>query len=274
MDFDAELAVARRAARAAGELIDSEAGTEFRAATATDEKSAVNDIVTAVDRECQERIVTAISEQFPDDRIVGEETGTADRQDAGREWIVDPIDGTANFATGFPYFCVSIAFRVDGKSHVGVVHSPEAALGRTWYAVAGEGAYCATDDGEGEPIGVSEYGDLAGALVHCRVSERDGARRARDLAVATTLLERGVKLRRTASTALNLCQVASGTADGYVVLSSNEWDYAAGELLVTEAGGTVRRRSAPAMDDEVVATNGHLQGTLERLVDTATGRRT
>ncbi|MFW6435476.1 MAG: inositol monophosphatase family protein [Halovenus sp.] len=275
MDWSEDRQVAHRAARQAGEIMDRRVGEDFRSAEGTDAKSNANDLVTEVDRVCQRAVVETIEAQFPDDRIVGEEDDRQNAIDEGREWIVDPIDGTANFATGFPYYCVSIALRVDGETRVGVVHSPEAALGRTYYAVAGEGSYCSHNGGlDGDPITVSDHRPVEGALVHARVSERSGTRRARDLAVVLPLLERGAKLRRTASTALNLCQVAAGNADGYVVLSSNVWDFAAGELLVEEAGGTVRYLETAAMDAGLIASNGQLQETLEGIVAHTTRRET
>ncbi|MFW5950011.1 MAG: inositol monophosphatase family protein [archaeon] len=273
MDYSEELAVAHRAAIEAGEIMDDRVGVDFRSAVDTAEKSATNDLVTAVDRACQEQIVETIVASYPEDAIVSEEDERASATGTGREWIVDPIDGTSNFATGFPYFCVSIALRVDGEERVGVIHSPEAALDRTWYAVAGEGAFRSHDTTlDGEPISVSGHDSLEGATVHARMSERSATRRARDFGVVTALMERGAKLRRTASTALNLCHVAEGSADGYVVLSSNAWDYAAGSLIVSEAGGTVRLQSASAMDMEVVASSGTIQSDLEVIVTSVTGR--
>lgn len=273
MDAPPELTVAHEAALKAGSIIDDRVGTDFRSAEGTDRKESANDLVTAVDRDCQAAIVETIGDRFPDDRIVGEEDTQPSATGGGREWIVDPIDGTANFATGFPYYCVSIALYVDGDPTVGVVHSPETALGRTFYAVADGGAYVSSDqDLEGESIHVSDHDTLDGALVQARLSERSRARRSRDLAIVVPLLERGVKFRRTASTALNLCQVAAGNADGYVVGSSNVWDFAAGELLVEEAGGTVSRRETTPMDAQVIASNGRIQSALEGLVEHTTGR--
>ncbi|WP_181686125.1 inositol monophosphatase family protein [Halorhabdus salina] len=273
MDAPLELTVAHESALKAGSIIDDRVGTDFRSAEGTVAKESGNDLVTDVDRGCQAVIVETINDRFPDDRIIGEEDDQPNTTGDGREWIVDPIDGTANFATGFPYYCVSIAFHVDGDPTIGVIHSPETALGRTFYAVAGDGAYCSTDHSlDGEPIHVSDHDTLDGALVQSRLSERSSARRARDLAMVVPLLERGVKFRRTASTALNLCQVATGNADGYVVGSSNVWDFAAGELLVAEAGGTVSRHETTPMDAQVIGSNGHIQSALEGLVEHTTGR--
>ncbi|MFW6437257.1 MAG: inositol monophosphatase family protein [Halococcoides sp.] len=273
MDAPDELQVAHRGALAAGEIATERAGEDLRGAADTDVKTSANDLVTAVDRACQDRIVEIIGARYPDDRIVAEESGTNDPTDEGREWIVDPIDGTSNFSTGFPYFCVSIGFRVDGEATVGVVHSPDAGMGRTWYAAAGEGAYRSDDHTlDGEPIAVSEHADLDGSTVFGRLSERKRARRATDAAVALAVLENGCKLRRVGATALNLSYLAEGSADGYVVLSTNEWDLAAGELILREAGGAVRLREAPNGGRELVASNGRIQADLEAIVTHAAGR--
>jgi len=273
MDAPEELRVAHRAAREAGEIAAERAGEDLRSAADTESKTNANDLVTAVDRACQDRIVEIIEERYPDDRIVAEENEANEAADEGREWIVDPIDGTSNFSTGFPYFCVSIGFRIDGVARVGVVHSPEPALGRTWYAAAGEGAYRSSDDSlDGESIGVSEHATLKGATAFGRLSERKRSRRATDAAVALAMLENGCKLRRVGATALNLSLIAEGSADGYIVLSTNDWDLAAGELILREAGGSVRIRESPNGGCELVASNGRLQGNLEEIVTHAAGR--
>ncbi|MFB6201188.1 MAG: inositol monophosphatase [Halorhabdus sp.] len=272
MDPSDELRVAHRAALEAGEIASERASEDLRAAAGTESKTNANDLVTAVDHACQDRIVATIKDRFPDDRIVAEENDVNQTLDQGREWVVDPIDGTSNFATGFPYFCVSVAFRVDGEPRAGVVHSPDPALGRTWYAAAGDGAYLSTDDTlDGDPISVSDHETMHGATVFGRLSERERSRRATDTVVALAILENGAKLRRLGATALNLSLIAEGCADGYIVLSTNDWDLAAGELILREAGGSVRVRNGPD-GRELVATNGRLQSDLEGIVRYAAGR--
>ncbi|WEL17780.1 Inositol monophosphatase [Halorhabdus sp. SVX81] len=273
MDASEELQVALRAAREAGSIAAEHAGTDFRDSKDTESKSSGNDLVTAVDRECEQRVTDIIAEAFPDDRVVGEENEIGVTGE-GREWIVDPIDGTSNFATGYPYYCVSVALRIDGGGVVGVVHSPDTALGRTWYAAAGEGAYRSDDHTlDGEPIAVSEHDTLAGSMVFARLSERSRAWLASDLAVATSLLERESMVRRPGSSALNMCQIADGSADGYVVLSINDWDVAAGEVILREAGGGVRDRALEDGTRQVIASNGSIQGALETLIDQVVGDR-
>lgn len=276
MEYEAELDAAVRAGVAGiGAMADF--GGDHRAAAGTATKENVNDLVTAADHASQDAILATLRERFPDDTIVGEE-GTGELiTESGREWIVDPIDGTANFATGFPYYCVSIALAVDGVPQVGVVVSPPAALDRIWYGVRGEGAFVHENvadvegaaDLDGLSLSVTSQDELPGAFIFGRLSERHAGRRRIDWTVASTLLDHDSKFRRVGSAALNLCQVAAGHADGYVVLSLQEWDVAAGTLLVEEAGGTVRKQPARVEEDsvEVIASNGDLQATLTGIVD-------
>lgn len=276
MDYEDELDAAIRAGAAGTEAM-ADFGGDHRSAEGTATKENVNDLVTAADHASQDAIVAALESAFPDDAIVGEEGTGESVTGTGREWIVDPIDGTANFATGFPYYCVSIALAVDGTPQVGVVVSPPAALDRCWYGVRGEGAFVhdgvagigGVDDLDGRALAVTEQDELPGAFVFGRLSERHAGRRRIDWAVTSEILDRDSKFRRVGSAALNLCQVASGHGDGYVVLSLQEWDVAAGTLLVEEAGGTVRKQPARVETDsvEVIASNGDLQNELEGIVD-------
>ena len=276
MDYEAELDAAIEAGAAGIEAMADYRG-DHRVADGTESKENVNDLVTAADRASQDAILDVLGERFPDDTIVGEEGTGESVTESGREWIVDPIDGTANFATGFPYYCVSIALAVDGTSQVGVVVSPPAALDRLWYGVRGEGVFVhdgvagigGVEDLDGLSLSVTEQDELPGAFVFGRLSERHAGRRQIDWDVASEILDRDSKFRRVGSAALNLCQVASGHADGYVVLSLQEGDVAAGPLLVEGAGGTVRKRPARVEDDSnaVVASNGQLQAELEEIVD-------
>lgn len=281
MDYAAELATAREAAIAAGERITADADRDLRAEPTTARKENVNDLVTAADEESQAVIAETITAAFPGDTVVGEEGARPTDRESEREWVVDPIDGTSNFSTGFPYYCVSIAFREAGETRVGVVFSPGPALDRCWYAVRGEGAFLchdpdpavgdATDDRDsptGDPITVSDHDRLDGALVCARLSERNAVRRESDLGIVSDLLDRETKYRRVASAALNVCHVASGAADGYIVPSINDWDIAAAALILQEAGGRARIRPSREADNlEVVVSNGAIQDALEAVVD-------
>ncbi|MCU4718462.1 inositol monophosphatase family protein [Halapricum hydrolyticum] len=272
MNYEAELDAAIRAAAVGMEAMGAERG-DLRDVGGTETKSSVNDMVTAADRASQDAILEVLKSTFPDDSVVGEE-GTGEQYSGdGREWIVDPIDGTANFAVGFPYYCVSIALAVDGLVQVGVVASPPRALDRLWYGVRGAGAFVHhgvdgvddADDLDGTSLAVSDRDALPGAVVFGRLSERDAGVRAIDEITVRGILDRDGQFRRPGSAAINLAQVAAGHADGYLILSIQEWDVAAGALLVEEAGGTVRRRPSRIEEGsiEIVASNGSIQADLE-----------
>ena len=185
------------------------------------------DVVTAADGVVERMIVAALRSAFPDDAFLGEEGGGT----AGdRCWVIDPIDGTANFARGLPHWCVSIAFVADGRTEVGVICDPNGA--RLYSARRGAGASC-----NAAPIRVSATDDLVRATVDIGYSRRtkvdDFAR------IMTRLLLQGVNVTQCGSAALGLARVADGRLDGYAERHLYAWDALAGLLLVEEAGGRV-----------------------------------
>jgi myo-inositol-1(or 4)-monophosphatase len=185
------------------------------------------DIVTAADGAVERMIVAALRADFTEDAFLGEEGGGM----AGdRCWVIDPIDGTANFARGLPHWCVSIAFVAGGRTEVGVIYDPNGDL--LYSARRGAGAWR-----NAAPIRVSATNDLARATVDIGYSRRteipDFAR------IMTRLLERGVNVTQSQSAALGLARVADGRLDGYAERHLYAWDALAGLLLVEEAGGRV-----------------------------------
>lgn len=268
MTYRKELEVAYKAAAKAGEVMDQYSGRDLRKHSGTKSKEHVNDMATEADRKCQKKIIEIIENEFPGDNIIAEENDSNTSSDQ-REWIIDPIDGTSNFSTGLPYFSTSIAFRENREERVGIVYSPESALGRIWYAVEDEGAYRSDSlELDGEPIEVSEQESLEGAMIFSRLSERSSERREAEKPIVTDLLDRGIMLRRIASAAINLCMVADGSVDGYNLISINDWDVAAGSLILREAGGKCRIQESVFEDYiEIVASNGQIQQEYEKLVD-------
>jgi myo-inositol-1(or 4)-monophosphatase len=184
-----------------------------------------HDLVTEMDGEVERFIRAAIAKRYPDDAIIGEEQGG---QGGSRVWILDPIDGTANYARGIPHYCVSIAYLEDGVPSVGVLYDPS----HDWlYAAArGEGA-----TRNGERLAVSPCSDLAAATVECGWSTRRSA--ADYIALVQRVMDAGCAFRRAGSGALGLADVAAGRVEAYCELHINAWDCAAGILLVQEAGG-------------------------------------
>jgi len=184
-----------------------------------------HDVLTAMDGEVERFIRKAIAASYPDDAIIGEEEGG---HGADRVWLIDPIDGTANYARGIPHYCVSIGYLEHGVPTVAAVHDPS----HDWLysAARGEGAWR-----DGERLSVSPCDDLGAATVECGWSTR---RTTGDyLALLTRVMNAGCAIRRVGSGALGLVDVAAGRSEAYCELHINAWDCAAGILLVREAGG-------------------------------------
>ena len=232
-----------------------------------DTKSATIDLVTEVDRACEALIVDGIQSARKTDAILAEEGHGGDAPDAAIRWIIDPLDGTTNFAHGFPRFCVSIGIEQEGERVVGVVVDP--LLDESFEAVRGEGAWLGS-----RRLHVSRETELGRSLVatgfayDVHRSEDDNLESFRNV-VKTA---RGI--RRDGSAALDLCYVAAGRLDAYWELKLHPWDVAAGFLIVEEAGGRIsdfRNGPADRSGREVVATNGAVHDQL--LGELAPGKR-
>ena len=184
-----------------------------------------HDLVTEMDGEVERFIRAAIARRYPDDAIIGEEQGGSQ---GSRVWILDPIDGTANYARGIPHYCVSIAYLEGEVPTVGVLYDPS----HDWvYAAAkGEGATL-----NGERMHVSACADIGAATVECGWSTRRSTQAYIDL--VARVMQAGCAIRRAGSGALGLADVAAGRVEAYCELHINSWDCAAGILLVHEAGG-------------------------------------
>ncbi|MFI8633820.1 inositol monophosphatase family protein [Microbacterium sp. NPDC077663] len=198
-------------------------------------KSAIADIVTEADREVEALIRARLAAERPDDGFLGEESG-AERGTSDITWVVDPIDGTVNYAYGMPHYAVSIA-AVSGEptaptwtALAGVVHNP--AVGETFHAVRGGGAWRGK-----HRLAVSQVGE-AGGLVATGFGY-DPKHHEGDLARVAAVMPLVRDLRRAGAASLDLAYVAAGRLDGYFERGLHPWDHAAGALLVTEAGGVV-----------------------------------
>jgi len=218
--------VAVAAALAAGRLLREHVGRvrEIRY------KGAVN-LVTEVDLASERLIVETIRTAFPDHAFLTEEGSGQDQLDAPALWVIDPLDGTTNYAHGYPMFCVSIAFLREGRAEVGVVYQP--ILDELFVAERGVGAFL-----NGERIRVSAHRELRSALLATGFPY-DLERRREALAAFARFTLTARAVRRDGSAALNLAYVAAGRFDGFWEQELSPWDTAAGVLLVEEAGGTV-----------------------------------
>lgn len=183
------------------------------------------DYLAATDTEVETLIRTRLEEAFPEDTFFGEEGGGSF---SDRVWVVDPIDGTANFVRGIAQFCISIAFVADNRTEVGVIYDPM--LDELHAAARGRGAML-----DGEPMRVSGIPDIRNSTIEAGWSTRLPLQRY--VTLVEGLTGQGAGIRRGGSGALGLANVASGRIDGYCELHMNSWDALAGLLLVEEAGG-------------------------------------
>ncbi|GAB3280865.1 inositol monophosphatase family protein [Parasphingorhabdus pacifica] len=196
-----------------------------------DVKSTETDVVTAADHAAERLVRDRLAELRPGESVLGEEEGGDGALD-GLRWVVDPIDGTVNYLYGFPWYAVSLAAQVDGRSVAGAVVEPVS--GRVWSASEGGGASL---DGRVLRASTSERLDLA--LVGTGFAYSLPRRKAQ-AEVVGRLLGEVRDIRRSGSAAMDLCAVAAGWLDGYYEIGLNRWDWAAGALIAVEAGAWLR----------------------------------
>ncbi len=218
-----------------------------------------HDIVTLMDGEVERFIRAAIAKRYPSDAIIGEEEGGASGN-GERVWVIDPIDGTANYARGIPRYCVSIGYLEDVKPTVGVLYDPS----NDWLYAAERGGGATCND---ERLAVSPIADLDAATVECGWSTRRS--NADYLALVGRVLGAGCAFSRAGSGALGLADVAAGRREAYCELHINAWDCAAGILLVEEAGGFANDFFAGdglAKGNPLIATNAALCAKLAAVI--------
>ncbi len=215
------------------------------------------DLVTEADRAAEDLIAERLRVLCPEHDLLCEEGSVGAATGAALRWVVDPLDGTTNFAHGLPTFAVSIALEDTGIPVVGIVYDPM--RDELFVAHRGGGATL-----NGAPIRVSVVDRLISSILVTGFSY-DFERRAQQAEVWRDFLTRVQAIRQTGSSALNLCYIAAGRLDGYWERGISPWDVAAGAVMVTEAGGAVtnmRGGSFHSDDREVLASNGTLHSDL------------
>jgi myo-inositol-1(or 4)-monophosphatase len=254
--------VGSAAAVAAGKLLMD----RFRTTIAVSHKTSVINLVTEMDVASEKLIASSLLAAFPGHSVLAEET-YADAARGQYTWVVDPIDGTTNYAHGFPFWAVSIGLEVEGELEWGVVHNPN--LGETFTARRGGGAWLGT-----QPLRVSSATTLDESLLatgfpyDIRTAERNNLAYFREFALRTQAV------RRAGSAALDLACVAAGRFDGFWELRLSPWDCAAGFLLVREAGGKItnfRGEPTSIYEGEVVASNGLIHDAMLEVIASTTG---
>lgn len=221
-EIDRRVAFSRQIAREAGEI----ASRYFHDPEAlTIREKGHCDLVTQADLEVDRFIIDKLTEAFPSDGVLTEESGGSA---SSRLWVIDPIDGTQNFAHGIAHFAISIAFHAEGRTEIGVVYDPIAE--EMFVAVRGHGALL-----NGRPLRIGDEGRTKSRLIEAGYSS---VRPIEDyLQLVGALVRSGYAIVQSGSAALGLARVASARVDGYCELFLNSWDVLAGMLLVEEAGG-------------------------------------
>ncbi len=253
---DKYLDTAVRAARAAGETQKKRLRTDYSV-----EFKGETNLVTEVDRQCEELIVGEIRKEFPNSNMLAEES-SYESFESSLKWIIDPQDGTTNYAHGFPWFCVSIALEIEGDVALGVIYNP--LMDELFTAIKGEGARL-----NGEGIHVSANRPMRNCLLATGFpydKTRDNENNFESF-FEFQLSARGI--RRAGSAALDLAYVAAGRLDGYWERKINPWDVAAGALLVAEAGGKVTDftgRPYSVYNKRIAVSNGHIHDEMVEIL--------
>ncbi|WP_040382274.1 inositol monophosphatase family protein [Deinococcus apachensis] len=256
-DLHQALAVAVEAARSAGAIHLAHLGRDLQIRS----KTTYSDLVTEVDGEAEAAIRAVIARTYPDHAVLGEEEGLGGGvADAPFRWVVDPLDGTVNYAHGFPVFCASVALEAHGERVVGAVFDPNRQ--ELFTATRGGGAFL-----NGQPIQVSDTPSLTTPALVSTGFPYD-ASGGRNLDLVARLLRLGIPIRRPGAAALDLCNVACGRMDAYWEIGLKPWDAAAGSLIVQEAGGSVTDASGrpDPYGEMIVVTNGRLHADLLALL--------
>ena len=267
LNYDAILQTAIAIALEAGAIVRE--SFPRTALTQVDFKGEVNP-VTATDLAAEALIVSRLQAAFPDHRILAEEGGFVNEapgaEGGGQDrpfWVVDPLDGTNNFAHGFPHVGVSLAMQVGGESVVGVILDP---LRQEVFAAYAGGGFTLN----GQPAGVTSVGRLAEAFLAAGFPYDRRTAEDNNVARLDHFLRRSMGMRRAGSAALDLAYVACGRLSGYFEIRLGRWDVGAGILLVREAGGRVT--NFEGSDDcysgeTVVASNGLIHDEMLRVLD-------
>lgn len=246
-----------RAAKESGQLIKDFSAKGFEVKS----KDGRNDLVTEADHASEMLIMSIIHESFPDHYILTEESGDL-ASSSPYKWIIDPIDGTVNFANGIPFSCVSIAVEKNGEMILGVVYNPF--IEEFFFAEKGQGASL-----NGKKISVSKKVSVQNSLLvtgfpYTYIDQENGP-----LDTFGRFIRAGIPVRRLGSAAIDLCYVACGRFDGYFEHKLNAWDSAAGFLIVKEAGGKVTdfdNNDYSPYQPKLVASNGIIHDELLRWI--------
>ena len=250
------LDIALLAARAGGVILEKYWGKQLD----IQQKGRLGDLVTQVDKQAEAQIVQVIKRYYPEHQILAEESGNLGRQNSEYLWVIDPVDGTTNYAHGYPQVAVSVGVLVNGIPTVGVVYNP---MRKELYC-AGKGLGATLNN---FPIQVSTTNKLINSLLVTGFAYDRQEVEDNNYAEFCYLTHLTQGVRRAGCASLDLCDVAAGRLDGYWERGLSPWDLAAGVVIVQEAGGKVTAYDETKFDinsGRILATNGHLHSELSQ----------
>ncbi len=250
------LDIALVAANAGGVILNNYWGKQFTIA----EKGRAGDLITEVDQKAEEAILTVIKRHFPHHSILAEESGEMTQQDSKYLWVIDPLDGTTNYAHGYPQAAVSIGLMIDGIPSVGVVYNPMRQ--ELWAGATGLGATL-----NYQPIKVSQTKNLADTLLVTGFAYDRRETEDNNYAEFCYLTHLTQGVRRGGSASLDLCHVAGGRLDGYWERGLKPWDLLAGVVILEQAGGKITAYDQSEFNlksGRILATNGYIHDALSQ----------
>lgn len=258
MKSNEALKVALEAALKAGEMLRKKFGTTFEISS----KSGCHNLVTECDKAAEKIIIETIHKIFPDHAILAEESG-ASAQKNRITWIIDPLDGTVNFAHTIPTFCVSIAAAVEAEIVAGVIYQP--ITNEIFTAERGKGAFL-----NDKKIKVSDTGDLQQAIVSTGFPYNLSENPLNCIESFIKIAHLGIPIRRLGSGAIDLAYVAAGRFDAFWEVTLQPWDFAAAQLLIQEAGGKItdyKGNPHPLFTPgPILASNGKLHQPMSHIL--------
>ncbi len=246
-----------KAAIESGKIIKEYFETKF----IIESKDVISNLVTEVDKKSESKIIEVIRNEFPNHNILSEEIGALDT-DSDVKWIIDPIDGTINYAHSIPICCVSIGVEKKGEIILGLVYNPMS--GELFFAEKGKGAFL-----NDKKISVSKEYNLYKSLLVTGFPYDTSNNPYKPVKVFAEFVNSDIPIRRLGSAALDLCWTACGRFDGFWEYNLNPWDVAAGYLIMTEAGGLVsdfEGNNFSVYNKEILATNGLIHNHMLRMI--------
>ena len=227
-------------------------------------KSAYNDLVTEVDKKSETKIIEVIHKYFPDHNVLSEEAGDL-MMSSDYVWIVDPIDGTVNYAHALPIFCISIGLQINKEIVMGLVYNPFS--GEKFFSQKGKGAFL-----NNKRIHVSNKKYLKDAILVTGFPYNAKENYDHCIDHFVNFIKCGLPIRRLGSAALDMCYVACGRFDGFWEVSLNPWDVAAGSLILTEAGGRLsdfNGKKYSIYNKQIIATSGKFHNEMIKVIKKA-----